>query len=91
MMDGDKGKKGGYLLLNNSERLPEREAEASETSRQDRGRREIETLDSIRTVVREVMTTGMAVLQAEFKKDLSDFRTCFREDIKKQKMNLQQK
>lgn len=60
------------------------EAKASETPKQDGGRREIGSLDSIRTVVSEVMTTGMAALQAELKKDLSDFRTCFREDIKKQ-------
>lgn len=83
-MNGDNGKKGGYGLCNNSEREPGGEAEASETSRQDGGRRETETLDSIRTVVREVMTTGMTALQAELKKDISDFRTCFREDIKKQ-------
>lgn len=79
-MDGDKGKKGGYGLRSGSEKG----AEASETSGQDGGRIEIETLDSIRTVVREVMTTGMAALQVELKKDLSDFRMCFREDIKKQ-------
>lgn len=83
-MNGDKVKKGGYELRSNLERELETEAEASETPKQDGGRRETETLDSIRTVVSEVMTTGMAALQAELKKDLSDFRTCFREDIKKQ-------
>jgi len=84
MMNGDKGKKGGYELRSNSERESETEAEASETLKQDGGRRATETLDSIRAVVSEVMTTGMAALQTELKKDLSDFRTCFREDIKKQ-------
>lgn len=60
-MNGDKGKKGGYGLRNNSVREPGGgEAEASETSWQDGGRRENETLDSVGTVVREVMTTGMA-------------------------------
>lgn len=83
-MSGDKVKKGGYELRSNFERESETEAEASETPKQDGGHRETETLDSIRTVVSEVMTTGIAALQAELKKDLSDFRTCFREDIKKQ-------
>lgn len=83
-MNGDKGKKGGYVLRSNFERESETEAEASETPKQDGGRRETETLDSIHTAVSEVMTTGMAALQAELKNDLSDFRTGFREDIKKQ-------
>lgn len=68
MMDGEKGKEGGYGLRNNSEKESEREAEASETPKQDGGCREIETLDSIRAAVSEVMTTGMAALQAELKK-----------------------
>ena len=84
MINGDKGKKGGYELRSNFERESEIEAEASETPKQDGGRREIETLDLIRTAVSEVMTKGMAALQVELKKDFSDFRTCFREDIKKQ-------
>lgn len=67
-MNGDKGKKGGYVLRSNFERESETEAEASETPKQDGGRRETETLDSIRTAVSEVMTTGMAALQAELKK-----------------------
>lgn len=84
-MDGDKVKKGGYELRSNLEReIESPEAEVSKTAKQDGGRREIETLDSIRTAVSEVMTVGMATLQAELKKDLSDFHTCFREDIKKQ-------
>lgn len=41
-------------------------------------------MDSIRTAVSEAITTGMTALWAELKKDLSDFRTCFREDIKEQ-------
>ncbi len=83
-MNRDKGKKGGYGLRNNSEKESEKEAETSKASRQDGGCGEIKTLDSIRSVVSEVMIMGMAALQAELKKDLSDFRTCFREDIKNQ-------
>ena len=83
-MDGDKGKKGGYGLRSNSERESEMEAEAGETRKQDGDPRETETLESIRTAVSEVMSKGMAALQAELKKDLSDFRTYFREDIRKQ-------
>ena len=64
MMNGDKGKKGS-----NFERQSETEAEASETPKQD-GRIEIETLESISTVVSEVKTKGMAVLQAELQKEL---------------------
>lgn len=84
MMNGEKSKKGGYGLRDNSEKESEREAEASETPKQDGGCRGIETLDSVRAAVSEVMTTGMAALRAELKEDLSDFRTCFREDIKNQ-------
>lgn len=83
-MNADKAKKERYELRSNSERELEMEAEVSETPNQDGGGRETETLDSIRTAVSEVLSTGMAALQAELKKDLSDFRTCFMEDIKKQ-------
>ncbi|KAM7366743.1 hypothetical protein PAMP_014693 [Pampus punctatissimus] len=83
-MNADKAKKERYDLRSNLEKELETEAKASETPNQDGGGRETETLDSIRTAVSEVLTTGMAALQAELKKDLSDFRTCFMEDIKKQ-------
>lgn len=72
--------KGGYGLRNNSKEV----ASSKISTGQDGGRRENETLDSIREVVSVVMTSGMAALQAELKRDLSDFRTCFREDIKRQ-------
>jgi histidinol dehydrogenase len=38
----------------------------------------------IREVMSEVMTAGMAALQAKLKRDLFEFRTCFREYILKQ-------
>ncbi|CAK6982577.1 unnamed protein product, partial [Scomber scombrus] len=51
-MDGDKNKKGGYGLRNNTERETEREADISEMpTRQDGGRKENDTLDSIREVL----------------------------------------
>lgn len=84
-MNGDKNKKGGYGLRNTAERENEKEVAAGENSAgQDGGRGESETLDSIRKVVSEAVAAGMTALQAELKKDFSDFRSCFREDIKKQ-------
>lgn len=72
-------------MRNDTEREIEKEVLAGKSSGgQDGGRKENKTLDLIYTAVSEVMTTWMTALQAELKKDLSEFRTCFREDIKKQ-------
>ena len=70
-MDGDKSKKGGYGLRNNSDRQIDKEVAASETlAGQDGGPGEGDTLDLICVAVSEVMTAGMAAFQAKLKKDL---------------------
>ena len=83
-MNRDKTWKGGYRLRNKAKPVIGKEDVASEIPQgQDGGCRENETLDSIREVVSEVLTSGMAVLQAKLKRDLSDFCTCFQKDIKR--------
>lgn len=84
-MSGDKQKKEGYKLRKAAERELEKEATTSEMQTEQNGDRDRgDTLASIRKVVSEVMTAGMSTLQAELKKELSNFRTCFRDNIRKQ-------
>ena len=97
-MSGEKsqGKKGKYDLRNTAtEQRNEDEMDTGKTtagqdgggggssSTVDRGP-DVETVDSLRKVMSEVMTAGLATMQAELKKDLAEFRTCFREDMKQQ-------
>ena len=83
-MSGDKLKKGGVGRRTNSDRETDKGPGAVADQVKENGdRKEKDNVDLIRKAVSEVMLAGMATLQAELKKDLSDFRTGFLEDINK--------